>query len=518
MFLKTRRKRPQVAAACVLALAVATGLGGCAGSPAGEPPQAAATSDATDANAAFRGWLVDVAETNSWQEGGRSACQMTATFQNMTSEPLAAWEFALPLGAEAEVSDHWNCSVASAGETLAFTPADYNAHVDAMGGVSDIGFILKADTAMHLAGTYVVDAATHEARLLSDEARAALLRSLQGAPVQPGDAVAAGKAGDAGKAGAASAASPAQTDGDTPFAAHGPLSVSGTNLVDQSGSPFQLKGVSTHGIAWYPDYINKEAFRTLRDDWGANLVRLALYTDENGGYCTDGNQQRLEALIDQGVQAATDLGMYAIIDWHVLNDQTPARHQGQAESFFQKMSAKYAGNGNVLYEICNEPNGGTSWAEVKRYAEKIIPVIRENAPDAVVIVGTPTWSQDVDQAAASPIDAQGNVMYALHFYAATHKDDVRGKLVAAHDAGLPVFISEFSICDASGNGGIDYASAAEWKGLIERYNLSYAGWNLSNKAESSSLLRPGVSATDGGWGDADLSETGLWLKGLISSS
>ena len=170
---------------------------------------------------------------------------------------------------------------------------------------------------------------------------------------------------------------------------------------------------------------------------------------------------------------------------------------------------------NVLYEICNEPNGGTTWSDIKGYAEAVIPVIRANDKDAIIIVGTPTWSQDVDQAADDPITGEENIAYTTHFYAATHKDNIRSKVKTAHDKGLCVFISEFSICDASGNGGIDYDSADDWFSMINEYNLSYAGWNLSNKDETSSLISSSCDKKSG-WTDDELSETGKWLKSQIS--
>ena len=303
----------------------------------------------------------------------------------------------------------------------------------------------------------------------------------------------------------------------TPVQAHGQLSVSGTQIVDQKGQAFQLRGVSTHGINWDVGrpYVNQAAFQTLRDDWGANVVRLAMYTDENGGYCTDGNREQLKQLVSDGVEYATELGMYVIIDWHILHDQDPTVYQGEAEDFFAEMSAKYAKYDNVIYEICNEPNGGATWdGSVKPYAETIIPIIRKNDKDAIIIVGTPTWSQDVDAAADNPITGQTNIMYAIHFYAATHTDGIRSKVSYALDKGLPVFVSEFSICDASGNGSNDYDQAAKWFDLIDENQLSYCSWSLSNKAETSALISSGCSKTSG-WSEDDLSETGKWIRDQI---
>ena len=272
--------------------------------------------------------------------------------------------------------------------------------------------------------------------------------------------------------------------------------------------------MSTHGLAWFPEYINKEAFKSLRDDWGANAVRLALYTEEYGGYCSNGSKSQLKEKIQEGVRAATDLGMYVIIDWHVLSDQNPNKHKNDAITFFREMAEKYKNQSNVLYEICNEPNGGTQWSSVKSYAETIIPVIKANDKDALIIVGTPNWSQDVDIASQDPITGYDNIMYAVHFYAATHKDDLRNKVKTALDNGLPVFVSEFSLCDASGNGGIDYDSSDEWFKLINENNLSYSSWSLCNKNETSALIKSDSTAT-GSLSDGDLSDTGKYVRDRI---
>ncbi len=299
------------------------------------------------------------------------------------------------------------------------------------------------------------------------------------------------------------------------FDRHGALHVSGTKLTDMHGEPVVLRGVSTHGLAWFPQYISEDSFRSLRDDWNVNLIRLAMYTEEYGGYCSGGDRAKLEELIDKGASICRDLGIYCIIDWHILSDGNPNAHTAEAVDFFSRMSQKYASWDNIIYEICNEPNG-TPWSEVKRYADTVIPVIRANAPDAVILAGTPNWSQDVDIAASDPVANPYNVMYSLHFYAATHGDFLRGKLNTALEKGAPVFVSEFSICDASGNGAVDYDSAEKWKELMNSRGISCAAWNLSNKAEASALLQPGCDKLSG-WDDSELSETGRWMKAFFGA-
>ena len=296
---------------------------------------------------------------------------------------------------------------------------------------------------------------------------------------------------------------------------YGALQVIGTQLCDSNGNAVQLRGISTHGLAWFPDYVNAELFRELHDEWKANVVRLAMYTAEYGGYCSGGDQKKLKQLISDGVQYATDNDMYVIIDWHILSDGDPNTHKEDAKAFFTEMSEAYSGYDNVLYEICNEPNGGTSWSSIKSYAEEIIPVIRENDEDAVILVGTPNWSQYVDQAAADPITAYSNIMYTLHFYAATHTDGLRSTMAAAIDAGLPVFVSEYGICDASGNGAIDEKQANAWVELMDRYGVSYVAWNLSNKNETSAVFKNSCGKLSG-FTQEDLSSSGRWLYDMLT--
>ena len=140
--------------------------------------------------------------------------------------------------------------------------------------------------------------------------------------------------------------------------------------------------MSTHGIGWFPQYVSKETFQTLRNEWKTNCIRLALYTDENAGYCTDGNKEELRQLVKDGVKYATELGMYVIIDWHVLREETPLVHIDEALIFFEEISSLYADYDNIIYEICNEPNGSATWEDVKTYANQVIPVIRANSPDS----------------------------------------------------------------------------------------------------------------------------------------
>jgi len=294
----------------------------------------------------------------------------------------------------------------------------------------------------------------------------------------------------------------------------GALQVIGTKLCDRNGNPVMLRGLSTHGIAWFPDYVNEAAFKQFHEEWGVNVMRLAMYTAEYNGYCTGGDKAWLKSLVKNGVEYASQNDMYVIIDWHILSDGNPHTYKSEAIAFFQEMSATYASYNNVIYEICNEPNGGTSWSQIKAYAEEVIPVIRVNDKDAVIIVGTPNWCQYVKDAAADPITGYDNIMYALHFYAATHTDWLRNDMVSALNSGLPIFVSEYGICDASGNGAIDEYQANQWIELLNQHGVSYCGWNISNKGETSAIFGTWCNKKNG-WTVEDLSQSGKWQYEML---
>ena len=287
---------------------------------------------------------------------------------------------------------------------------------------------------------------------------------------------------------------------------NGNLKVDGTNLVNQYNEKIQLRGISTHGIQWFSKFANKEIMKQLKD-WGSNVFRIAMYTEE-GGYISNNN---LKDKVKEIVEYAKELDMYVIIDWHILSDNNPNNHKDEAIKFFNEMANLYKNTPNVIFEICNEPNGGTSWSDVKSYAIDVIDTIRKNSNN-IIIVGTPTWSQDVDIASQDKIE-KDNIMYALHFYSGTHKEELRNKVDKALNNGIAIFVSEFGVSDASGNGGVYLEEADKWMEYLNSKNISWVNWSLADKNESSALLEPNTSESDNI--NDHLSESGKYIKEQI---
>ncbi|MDR0829196.1 MAG: glycoside hydrolase family 5 protein [Prevotellaceae bacterium] len=296
-------------------------------------------------------------------------------------------------------------------------------------------------------------------------------------------------------------------ENDTTFVGtHGFLAVKGTALVDKNGEPIVLRGVSFGWHNWWARFYNAQTVATLKNDWKANVVRAAIGVEPNGALLN--NPALAYQCMMTVADAAIDNDMYVIIDFHAHNINLDA-----AKSFFTQTAARYKNSPNVIYEIYNEPDYET-WAEVKSYSVEIIKTIREIAPKSVIIVGSPHWDQDVDVAAADPILNYENLMYSLHFYAATHKQDLRTRAENALKTGLPIFVSECAGMEASGDGAINIDEWNAWVNFMEERKLSYAMWSISNKAETCSMIKDEQSPISD-WTESDLKEWGKIARNLL---
>lgn len=296
----------------------------------------------------------------------------------------------------------------------------------------------------------------------------------------------------------------------TPVARYGALAVKGSKLVGANGEPVMLRGKAFGWDNWWPQFYNADVVRWLRDDWCVDVVRPAMGIEPDGAYLSNpgASKQRITTV----VEAAIDAGVYVIIDWHAHN-----LHQAEAVAFFSEMAERYGKHPHVLYEIFNEPEKDETWPQVKEYANAVIGAIRRHDPDNVVIVGSPEWDQRIDLVAADPLKEQSNVLYSVHFYAATHGQWLRDRTQAAIDAGTPVIVSESSGAEASGKGANDYVEWKAWIDFMEKNRVSFLNYSVSDKAgETISVLVPGANA-GGGWSDAELTESGKYVRNLLRS-
>jgi endoglucanase len=330
----------------------------------------------------------------------------------------------------------------------------------------------------------------------------------------------------AGNRSAASAPVTVQTTGGggggTPVAANGQLRVCGVKLCNENGKQIQLRGMSSHGLQWYSQCLTGGSLDALANDWKADILRISMYIQE-GGYET--NPRMFTDRVHELIEMATARGMYALVDWHMLTPGDPNYNLARAKTFFTEITQRHNGKKNVLYEIANEPNGsGVTWNVIRNYANQLVPVIRQNDPDAPIMVGTPDWSSlgvsgpgdQTDTIRANPVSGT-NIMYTFHFYAASHGTAYMNALSRAADV-LPIFVSEFGTQTSSGDGGNNFARSQQYIDLMAQKKISWASWNFSDDSRSGAVFTSGTCPNGPYAGTSRLKEAGVWIRDRIRTA
>ncbi|WP_327040780.1 cellulase family glycosylhydrolase [Micromonospora ureilytica] len=397
--------------------------------------------------------------TNNWGNGYQG--QVTVT--NDTSAQITSWrvEFDLPSGST--VSQSWNAQQTTSGSHYTFANVSWNGTL-AAGASTSFGFLVN--------GT--------------------------GTPVNctvNGASCAGGPPPTTPPPTTPPPTTPPPTTG-TPVERHGQLRVCGTTMCDRSGARVQLRGISSMWLNWEtaPYAENLSALTWMRDNWNLQVIRAAMGVEPAGAYLSDPAKARaqVETIINNAVTA----GVYVIVDWHAHEAQN---NQSQAVAFFGDLARRYGNLPNVIWEPYNEPLQ-VSWTNViKPYHQAVVSAIRAADPDNIIVLGTPTWSQDVDVAAASPVTGT-NLMYTLHFYSCTHGASLRAKGDAAIRAGLALFVTEWGASNA--DGGLDgracLPEAQSWIDWMKANGISWTAWKLDVGTDTTNLLSPGAPVT-GGW-------------------
>ncbi|WP_199754186.1 cellulase family glycosylhydrolase [Amycolatopsis sp. WAC 01375] len=302
----------------------------------------------------------------------------------------------------------------------------------------------------------------------------------------------------------------------TPVSINGKLHVCGVKLCNQYGKPIQLRGMSTHGIQWYSQCVKTASLDALANDWKADILRVAMYI-QDGGY--ESNPRKFTDMMHNYIEEATKRGMYVLVDWHQLDPGDPNANTHLAKTFFAEIAQRHKDKVNIIYDVANEPNG-VSWADVKRYAEEVIPVIRAQDPDSVVFLGTHGWStfgisdgRDENDILDNPVNAT-NIMYTFHFYAASHQDEHYDALARTADR-IPVFVTEFGTQTYTGDGGNDFTYSQKYLDLLAAKKIGWTNWNFSDDFRSGAVFKTGTCAGNSFTGTSMLKPAGVWVRDRI---
>lgn len=288
---------------------------------------------------------------------------------------------------------------------------------------------------------------------------------------------------------------------------HGSLKLEGVRLVDQNGEPIVLRGIGSHGLMWYPEYTNYSALKTMKD-YGANVFRISMYVEQEKGYLEE--PELSEKMTYLAIENSLAADLYTIVDWHVLRDENPLYHLDKAKQFFENVAKRYGDEPGIIYEICNEPNGDTTYQDIVEYACEIIPLIRKYAPEAVILVGTPKFCTSLKEAMENPLPYE-NVMYTYHFYAGISDCKYAVKEIAkGMENGLPVFISEWGL-DAYNATDEDWEETEVFLEFLDQRGISWINWSLSNKEEGYSAIQKDALSL-GNWTEEELTLMGRYVK------
>jgi endoglucanase len=296
----------------------------------------------------------------------------------------------------------------------------------------------------------------------------------------------------------------------SPVARHGLLRVEGNRIVGEHREPVTLRGMSLFWSQWGAQYYSEETVDWLVSDWKVTAIRASIVAE--GRASAERNFELELAKASVVIDAAVKNGIYVLVDWHAHRPYPEG-----AERFLTAIARRYGHLPNLIYEPFNEPlSDGVEWSrDVKPYHERVVGAIRAIDPDNLVVVGSPSWSQDVDLAAQDPLEIE-NVAYTLHYYAATHKQALRDKADAALAKGLALMITEFGTVEATGDGPIDRNSSEDWWEWAEENHISWLNWSISDRNESSAALKPGTRLSR--WEEHELTESGKWLRARLRAA
>ena len=288
-----------------------------------------------------------------------------------------------------------------------------------------------------------------------------------------------------------------------PVSYYGALHTSGNKIIGaKNNQQAMLRGVSLYwsdaiGFPYYDPTVISWAVDNLKIDVFRYVMGITYY-DSDGGTKNAIDDQFSYAkspdlqfsMIDKMVEAAIENDVYIIIDW---NSHRAHLETSIAKTFFETVSKKYRDVPNIIYEIYSEPvdGSGGNWSTIKNYANTVVPAIRANTMN-LVIVGTPQWSMHPEQGAQSPI-ASPNIAYVFHFYAGTHSVSQFGeKVTSAFNTGYPVFISEWGTTNADGDGEPNSNATNEWTSFMEANKIPNCNWSLRQKTSGENSQKSAI--------------------------
>ncbi len=292
------------------------------------------------------------------------------------------------------------------------------------------------------------------------------------------------------------------------------LSVSGNRLVDDSGNPVRLLGVSrsgseyacAEGFGFFDGPTSARSIRAMKK-WGINAVRLPLNPDcwlgIDGVKPALGGQAYVNA-IDGFVARLNAAGLYVVIDEHVAAPAgrkalgiIPMADADASPAFWTSVASHFASNHSLVFDLYNEPHdiawdcwlAGCDVPAGGRFSElhpayraagmqELVDAVRSSGATQPLMLGGVDYARDLSGwLAHEPVDPLGQLVASEHNYGHHLAPCLRGckAAIAATAARVPVVVGELGQTDCHH----DYID--KWMRWADRLGISYIGWAWDTK-------------------------------------
>jgi cellulose 1,4-beta-cellobiosidase len=262
------------------------------------------------------------------------------------------------------------------------------------------------------------------------------------------------------------------------------LTVSGRFIRDPQGNNVVLRGVSLTDVS-VADARPRNARQLVdmvTDDinsWYARVVRLPVYPnaiDGQPGWIANPDSY-FNTHLDPAVQECIARQIYCIIDWHYISDYTSSTIDTTTRAFWSYIAPRYANTPNVIFELYNEPINPDNWSTWKTTAQPWVNLIRSFAPNNLILIGGPRWSQNLSSAASDPFTGS-NLVYVAHIYPEHGGQSTWDSWFGNAANSVPFFITEWGWQQggATPTNGTQSGYGVPFSTYMESKGLSWTAW------------------------------------------
>lgn len=303
---------------------------------------------------------------------------------------------------------------------------------------------------------------------------------------------------------------------------NGALSIKNGNLVNQFGEQIRLNGLVGTNYSLnhtkkenFNYYINSESIKALKS-WGVNVLRIGLYPDEVE------DSEKMEDYLNT-IDLCIENNVYVVV--MVWNNQDINENVDNVKKYFSILSKRYSNSPNILYEIANEP--GIEWNYIKDYCNAVIPVIRQNSKESIIIIPNSSGCTEPNTVVLNDLNYTDNIMTSYHMYVGNMltQDNVEN-LKLAIESGVPVFVTEWGTTLSDGNNGFYLEFSNAFMKIMDDYNLSWCNfelvdcnWEVINGTDSSKYPEYCGIVKHNEWNnslsDDILTESGKYIKSIL---